>query len=88
MIKEKHYSDKFVFPMFNILIPTVQFKFILGSSFTCCSDSNLTTNLKPKRTNIYTVGIRLPAIQLPEPSSYRTFSNPLTEWSIETSMDH
>ena len=28
-----------------------------------------------------TLGIQLPAIQLPEISSYRTFSSLLTEWS-------
>ena len=31
--------------------------------------------------NRNTIGIRLPALRLPETSSYWTFSSPVTEWS-------
>ena len=33
--------------------------------------------------NYNTVGIRLSALQLPETSSYQTFTSPLTEWSVK-----
>ena len=42
---------------------------------------------RPVSTLTGTVGIQLPAIQLPETSSYRTFSSLLTEWSRDKA-DH
>ena len=53
----------------------------------CCFFPNKISQSRRRVKIVYTVGIRLSALQLPETSSYRTFTSPLTEWSHDKA-DH